>query len=143
MTILKKIIDYLKMFILLHCHWDKTETFYPFSFLYRQYPVSFFFHSYWSCFCSAAAAAKSLQSCPTLCDPVDSCLPGFPIPVSSSVHLNQLYFCYSVYDNDVEGWEREWMKIKDPQSINKNLCHPVMPMMIISLVIAHICGVCF
>ena len=29
---------------------------------------------------AAAAAAKSLQSCPTLCDPVDSSPPGFPIP---------------------------------------------------------------
>ena len=26
------------------------------------------------------AAAKSLQSCPTLCDPIDSSPPGFPIP---------------------------------------------------------------
>jgi len=28
----------------------------------------------------AAAAAKSLQSCPTLCDPTDASPPGFPIP---------------------------------------------------------------
>ena len=28
----------------------------------------------------AAAAAKSLQSCPTLCDPIDSSPPGTPIP---------------------------------------------------------------
>ena len=28
----------------------------------------------------AAAAAKSLQSCPTLCDPIDGSLPGFPVP---------------------------------------------------------------
>ena len=27
-----------------------------------------------------AAAAKSLQSCPTLCDPIDSSQPGSPIP---------------------------------------------------------------
>ena len=27
-----------------------------------------------------AAAAKSLQSCPTLCDPIDVSLPGSPIP---------------------------------------------------------------
>ena len=27
-----------------------------------------------------AAAAKSLQSCPTLCDPKDGSLPGSPIP---------------------------------------------------------------
>ena len=29
---------------------------------------------------AAAAAAKSLQSCPTLCDPTDSSPPGFPTP---------------------------------------------------------------
>ena len=28
----------------------------------------------------AAAAAKLLQSCPTLCDPIDGSLPGSPIP---------------------------------------------------------------
>ena len=27
-----------------------------------------------------AAAAKSLQSCPTLCDPIDGSPPGSPIP---------------------------------------------------------------
>ena len=30
--------------------------------------------------CSAAAAAKSLQSCPTLCDPIDGSPPGSPVP---------------------------------------------------------------
>ena len=29
---------------------------------------------------AAAAAAKSLQSCPTLCDPIDGSLPGSSIP---------------------------------------------------------------
>ena len=29
---------------------------------------------------AAAAAAKSLQSCPTLCDPMDGSPPGSPIP---------------------------------------------------------------
>ena len=29
---------------------------------------------------AAAAAANSLQSCPTLCDPIDSSPPGSPIP---------------------------------------------------------------
>ena len=34
-----------------------------------------------NCKCmSAAAAAKSLQSCPTLCDPIDGSPPGSPIP---------------------------------------------------------------
>ena len=29
---------------------------------------------------AAAAAAKSLQSCPTLCDIIDGSPPGFPVP---------------------------------------------------------------
>ena len=29
---------------------------------------------------AAAAAAKLLQSCPTLCDPIDGSPPGFPVP---------------------------------------------------------------
>ena len=33
------------------------------------------------CLClRSAAAAKSLQSCPTLCDPIDGSPPGFPVP---------------------------------------------------------------
>ena len=32
------------------------------------------------CLAAAAAAAKSLQSCPTLCDPRDSSPPASPVP---------------------------------------------------------------
>ena len=32
---------------------------------------------------AAAAAAKSIQSCPTLCDPIDDSLPGSPRPWDS------------------------------------------------------------
>ena len=31
-------------------------------------------------FTAATAAAKSLRSCPTLCNPIDSSPPGFPVP---------------------------------------------------------------
>ena len=31
-------------------------------------------------FSSTAAAAKSRQSCPTLCDPIDGSPPGCPVP---------------------------------------------------------------
>jgi len=34
----------------------------------------------WSDAAAAAAAAKSLQSCPTLCDSVDGSPPGSPVP---------------------------------------------------------------
>ena len=40
-------------------------------------------YSEWFSVCGygfAAAAAKSLQSCPTLCDPIDSSPPGSPVP---------------------------------------------------------------
>ena len=36
-------------------------------------------HTLWSVLLSAAAA-KSLQSCPTLCDPIDSSPPGSLVP---------------------------------------------------------------
>jgi len=34
----------------------------------------------WGLLDSAAAAAKSLQSCPTLCDPIDGSPSGSPVP---------------------------------------------------------------
>ena len=49
-------------------------------------PNGFYQFSFWvtplypSIFNSSAAAAKSLQSCPTLCDPMDGSLPSSPIP---------------------------------------------------------------
>ena len=42
------------------------------SFHYRNY------HAY--LYVAAAATAKSLQSCPTLCDPIDGSSPGSPVP---------------------------------------------------------------
>ena len=40
---------------------------------------------------AAAAAAASLQSCPTLCDPRDSSPPGFPVPGNYFVRLFPLH----------------------------------------------------
>ena len=37
---------------------------------------------------AAAAAAKSLQSCPTLCDPIDGSPPGSPVPGIERLLLN-------------------------------------------------------
>ena len=41
--------------------------------------VNLHYH-YVSFFATAVAAAKSLQSCPTLCDPIDGSPPGSPVP---------------------------------------------------------------
>ena len=45
--------------------------------LFALYPVLFSFPQILLC---NPAAAKSLQSCPTLCDPIDGSPPGSPIP---------------------------------------------------------------
>ena len=42
---------------------------------------------YTSLYEHAAAAAKSLQSCPTLCDPIDDSPPGSPIPGSLQARI--------------------------------------------------------
>ena len=44
--------------------------------------------------CPAAAAAKSLQSCPTLCDPIDGSPPGPAIPgiLQARTSCSDLYF---------------------------------------------------
>ena len=38
---------------------------------------------------AVAAAAKSLQSCPTLCDPIDSSPPGSPVPGILQARIQQ------------------------------------------------------
>ena len=49
-----------------------------FSFIFWG-TLDFLAHTDTNC-AAAAAAAKSLQSCPTLCDPIDGSPPGSPIP---------------------------------------------------------------
>ena len=51
------------------CPWDQKE-----SDMTEQLTFSLFH------FIAAAAAAKSLQSCPTLCNPIDGSPPGSPVP---------------------------------------------------------------
>ena len=41
------------------------------------------------CKSPAAAAAESLQSCPTLCDPIDGSPPGSPVPGILQLHANK------------------------------------------------------
>ena len=46
----------------------------------------------------AAAAAKSLQSCPTLCNPTDSSPPGSPVPgILQARTLEWVAIAFSVY----------------------------------------------
>ena len=53
-------------------------------------------------FAVAAAAAKSLQSCPALCDPIDSSPPGSPVPgILQAKHWSGLPFPSPMSENEV------------------------------------------
>ena len=59
---------------------------------------------------SAAAAAVSLQSCPTLCDPIDSSLPGFPsLGFSRQEHWSGLPFPSPMRESEKWKWSRSVM----------------------------------
>ena len=46
-----------------------------------------------------AAAAKSLQSCPTLCDPIDGSPPGSPVPGICVCEYKCMLLCLSVCEH--------------------------------------------
>ena len=55
----------------------------------------------------AAAAAKSLQSCPTLCDPIDGSPPGSPVPgFSRQEHWSGLPFPSPMQESEKSKWSR-------------------------------------
>ena len=65
---------------------------------------------FWSCFHSqlaAAAAAKSLQLCRTLCDPIDSSPPGSPsLGFSRQEHWSGLPFPSPMHEGEKWKWSR-------------------------------------
>ena len=51
---------------------------------------------------AAAAAAKSLQSCPTLCDPIDGSPPGSPVPgILQARTLEWVAIFFSTFEAEV------------------------------------------
>ena len=55
----------------------------------------------------AAAAAKSLQSCPVLCDPIDGSPPGSPVPgILRQEHWSGLPFSSPMHENEKWKWSR-------------------------------------
>ena len=83
------------------------------------------FKSKWQKISTAAAAAKSFQSCPTLCDPIDGSTPGSPVPgilqertlewvaISfSNAYHSQLIFYFN--DNAIFLSFKEWNLPKMP-----------------------------
>ena len=59
---------------------------------------------------AAATAAKSLQSCPTLCDPIDSSPPGYPsLGFSRQEHWSGLPFPSAMHESEKWKWSRSVM----------------------------------
>ena len=59
---------------------------------------------------AAAAAAKSLQSCPTLCDPIGDSPPGFPVPgvlQARTLEWVAISFSNKELSRDLD-WRRQW-----------------------------------
>ena len=57
---------------------------------------------------AGAAAAKSLQSCPTLCDPTDGSPPGSPIPgilQARTLEWVAISFSSAGDKGSIPGWE--------------------------------------
>ena len=60
----------------MHMVWSDSDVVYSkIVHLFSKHMMSAYYGS-----AAAAAAAKSLQSCPTLCDPIDGSPPGSPVP---------------------------------------------------------------
>ena len=54
-----------------------------------------------------AAAAKSLQSCPTLCDPIDGSPPGSPVPgILQTGTLEWVAISFSMHESEKWKWSR-------------------------------------
>ena len=61
--------------------------------------LGFFLHLFLNV--AAATAAKSLQSCPTLCDPIDGSPPGSPVPgIPQAEHWSGLPFPSPIHESE-------------------------------------------
>ena len=67
---------------------------------------------------TSTAAAKSLQSCPTLCDPIDGSLPGSSVPVI--LHARILEWAAISLSN---AWK--WKVKREVAQLCPNLCDPI------------------
>ena len=59
---------------------------------------------------AAAAAAKLLQSCPTLCDPIDGSPPGSPIP---GILQARVLAWVAIAFSDMQMTRPLWQKVKN------------------------------
>ena len=90
-------------------------------------------HQYWNRenliqrIAAAAAAAKSLQSCLTLCDPMDSSPPGSPVPGILQARTLE-WVAISFSNDESEKWKRSRSVVPDSQG-PQGLQHQAPPSM--------------
>jgi len=106
-----------------HLSWLKCLQRYQTSVFLPRVPFFFFFlHILYFCLITlrpaAAAAAKSLQSCPTLCDPIDGSPPGSPRPWDSP-GKNTGVGCHFLL---------QCMKVKSESEVTQSCLTPSDPM---------------
>ena len=66
-------------------------------------------------FFSRAAAAKSLQSCPTLCNPIDGSPPGSPVPgILQARTVEWVAISFSNVWKEKWKWSRSVVSLSDP-----------------------------
>ena len=64
---------------------------------------------------TAAAAAKSLQSCPTLCNPIDGSPPGSPVPgILQARTLEWVAFPSPMHEREVKVKSLSHVRLSDP-----------------------------
>ena len=82
----------------------------------------------WEVVAAATAAAKSLQSCPTLCDPIDTSPPS--LGFSRQEHWSGLPFPSPMHESEKWKWSRS--VVSDPQLPHglqpSRLLHPYYPL---------------
>ena len=71
-----------------------------------------------------AAAAKTLQSCPTLCDPIDGSPPGSPVPgILQARTLEWVAISFSMDLTEAEDIKKRWQEYTE-QLYKKDLHTP-------------------
>ena len=70
---------------------------------------------------AAATAAKSLQSCPTLCNPIDGSLPGSPVP---GIHQARTLQCVAISFSNAWKWKVKVKSLSCVRLSNPMDCSP-------------------
>ena len=102
------VLHHLPEFAQTHVHWVSDATHWL----------------HWNTAAAAAAAAKSVQSCPTLCDPIDGSPPGSPVPgILQARHWSGLPFPSPMHEREKWKWSRS--VVSDPQRPHMDFSLPV------------------